>query len=148
MDLQHIKLDGLTTTAVNVRKHGGKDIADLEPSIRALGLLQPLLVRPNGLHFEVVAGQRRYHALSRIAQDTDLAPVPCIVMAEGDCVVALTDTHSDAAASVAGALGGTGIRSARDGLSRVVGRNSPGGEASGGSADVSASIILRTAPSR
>lgn len=71
-----------------------------------------------------------------------------IVMAEGDCVVALTDTHSDAAASVAGALGGTGIRSAREGLSRVVGRNSSAGEASGGSADVSASIILRTAPSR
>ena len=47
MNLQQISLDQLKTTTVNVRKKGGKDIADLLPSIRSLGLLQPILVRPN-----------------------------------------------------------------------------------------------------
>lgn len=84
MNLQHIKLENLKTAAINVRKAGAKDIADLEPSIRALGVLQPLLVRPNCEGYEIVAGQRRFHALTKIAEDTDIAPVPCIVMAEGD----------------------------------------------------------------
>ncbi|MCP4195172.1 MAG: ParB/RepB/Spo0J family partition protein [Planctomycetaceae bacterium] len=84
MNLQHIKLENLKTTALNVRKVGAKDIADLEPSIRSLGLLQPLLVRPNCEGYDVIAGQRRFHALSRIAEDTAIEPVPCIVMAEGD----------------------------------------------------------------
>ena len=88
MKLQHIKIDDLKTTAINVRKKGGKDIGDLLPSIRSLGLLQPLLVRPNCEGYEIVAGQRRYHALIKIAEEseTDTANelVPCIVMAEGD----------------------------------------------------------------
>ena len=29
MKLQHIKIENLKTTAINVRKKGGKDIADL-----------------------------------------------------------------------------------------------------------------------
>ena len=101
----------------------------------------------------IVRGDGAAEDLSRhappLGEETDRSyESEVIVMAEDDCVVALTDTHSDAAASVADALGGTGIRSARDGLSRVVGRNSSAGESSGGAADVSASIILRTAPSR
>ena len=47
MKLQHIQIENLKTTTVNVRKKGGKEIADLLPSIRSLGLLQPLLVRKN-----------------------------------------------------------------------------------------------------
>jgi len=84
MQLQHIKLEDLKTASVNVRKIGAKDIADLEPSIRSLGLLQPLLVRANCEGFEIIAGQRRYHALSKIAQDTPIEPVPCLVMEKGD----------------------------------------------------------------
>lgn len=89
MELTHIKLENLKTTALNVRKIGAKDIADLEPSIRALGLLQPLLVRPNCEGYEVIAGQRRFHALTKIAEDTTLDPIPCIVMAEGDDATAI-----------------------------------------------------------
>lgn len=84
MQLQHIKLEDLKTASVNVRKVGGKDTADLEPSIRSLGLLQPLLVRPNCKGFEIIAGQRRFHALSKIAEDTKVEPVPCLVMEKGD----------------------------------------------------------------
>ena len=88
MTLQHINLDDLAPAAINVRKRGGKSCADLVPSIRSLGLLQPLLVRRNGQGFEVVAGQRRYHALCQLADEraegTRAEPVPCVVMAEGD----------------------------------------------------------------
>lgn len=84
MKLQHIKIENLKTTTINVRKKGGKDIGDLLPSIRSLGLLQPLLVRPNCEGYEIVAGQRRYHALKKLAEETKIEPVPCIIMDEQD----------------------------------------------------------------
>lgn len=84
MELQHINLNDLKPASINVRKKGGKDVGDLIPSIRSLGVLQPLLVRPNCEGFEVVAGQRRYHALAALAEEGVDDPVPCIVMADGD----------------------------------------------------------------
>jgi len=69
MKLTHITLENLKTANVNVRKTGAKDVADLVPSIRSLGILQPLLVRPNCEGYEIVAGQRRYHALRTLADD-------------------------------------------------------------------------------
>lgn len=89
MNLQHINLDDLKVAALNVRKVGGTDVSDLEPSIRAHGLLQPLLVRPNCEGYEVIAGQRRYHALSRIADDSTVEPIPCLVMDKDDDAAAI-----------------------------------------------------------
>lgn len=85
MTLEYIPLDDLTPAKLNVRKRGSRDVADLVPSIRALGLLQPLLVRAAGDAFEIIAGQRRYHALQAIAaEDRESRPVPCLVLQEGD----------------------------------------------------------------
>jgi len=84
MELQYIKIENLKTTNINVRKVGGKDIADLLPSIRSLGLLQPLLVRKNCEGYEIVAGQRRYNALIKLAEESEIEAVPCIVMKAGD----------------------------------------------------------------
>lgn len=84
MELQHIELENLKTTALNVRKIGAKDIADLVPSIRSLGLLQPLLVRQNCDGFEIIAGQRRFYALQKLSEEQSIEPVPCIIMAKGD----------------------------------------------------------------
>ncbi len=84
MQLQHIELNNLKTTSLNVRKKGAKDIDNLVPSIRSLGVLQPLLVRPNCEGFEVVAGQRRFYALQKLAEEGKIEPVPCIVMQDGD----------------------------------------------------------------
>ena len=84
MQLQHIDLADLKTAAVNVRKHGGRDVSDLVPSIRSLGVLQPLLVRPNCEGYEIVAGQRRYRALLKLPEEGGVEPVPCIVMQDGD----------------------------------------------------------------
>lgn len=87
MKLQHIDLNDLKATRLNVRKTGAKDIADILPSIRSQGLLQPLLVRPNCEGYEIIAGQRRFHALRKLADEAGgngSAPVPCLVMDAGD----------------------------------------------------------------
>lgn len=89
MHLQHINLTDLHPAPLNVRKQGAKDIADLLPSIRAMGLLQPLLVRPNSEGFEIVAGQRRYHALTALAEEGIADPVPCLIMEAGDDAAAI-----------------------------------------------------------
>ncbi|RFC45564.1 MAG: chromosome partitioning protein [Verrucomicrobia bacterium] len=41
-------------------------LAELEASIRANGLLQPITVRPAGAGFELIAGERRFRAMQRI----------------------------------------------------------------------------------
>ncbi|MEM1363941.1 MAG: ParB/RepB/Spo0J family partition protein [Pseudomonadota bacterium] len=84
MQLNHIPLDDLTPAKLNVRKQGRKEFCDLLPSLRAHGLLQPLLVRAAEDGFEIVAGQRRYHALKRLAEEQDNADaVPCLIMEQG-----------------------------------------------------------------
>ena len=84
MKLTHLTLDQLKLSTVNVRSTGAKEIADLLPSIRSLGIIQPLLVRPNCEGFEIVAGQRRYHALVKLADEGIAEPVPVAIMEDGD----------------------------------------------------------------
>lgn len=50
-------------------------IEELVSSIREKGLVQPIVVRPNGSRFEVVAGARRLEACRRLRW----ARVPCII---------------------------------------------------------------------
>ncbi|WP_197435141.1 ParB/RepB/Spo0J family partition protein [Nitratireductor arenosus] len=84
MKLTHLKLKELFPSKLNVRKKGGGDLCDLLPSIRSLGVLQPLLVRPDGEAYEIIAGGRRYRALRKLAEEGIAEPVPCAVMEEGD----------------------------------------------------------------
>ena len=55
-------------------------LQELEASIRAQGILQPLLVRPVGDTFELIAGERRYRAAKRAGLKT----VPAVVRALDD----------------------------------------------------------------
>ena len=51
-------------------------LEDLADSIRAQGVVQPILVRPiDGSHYEIIAGERRWRA----AQLADLQDVPVMV---------------------------------------------------------------------
>lgn len=89
MTLQHINIEDLTVSPLNARKYGAKDCADLVASIRALGVLQPLLVRPTDDGFEVIAGQRRLNACRILAEEAAIDTVPCLVMGEGDDAAAI-----------------------------------------------------------
>lgn len=60
---------------------GAEALATLADSIRAQGILQPLIVRPLGAdRYEIVAGERRWRA----AQMAGLAEVPVVVREIGD----------------------------------------------------------------
>lgn len=93
MQLTHIDIDKLCVSTLNMR-HGrhAPDISDILPSIRARGILVPLLVRPNGSpdNFEIVAGRRRYFAAKTVAgEQGGTASLPCAVMEPGDDAAAL-----------------------------------------------------------
>ncbi len=55
-------------------------LQELADSIRAQGIIQPLIVRPRDDHFELIAGERRWRA----AQLAGLAAVPVIVREADD----------------------------------------------------------------
>jgi ParB family chromosome partitioning protein len=50
-------------------------LAELAVSIREVGLLEPIIVRPVAEEFEVVVGERRYRA----SQQAGLEKVPAII---------------------------------------------------------------------
>ena len=64
------------------RRFEAADLDELVQSIRAQGILQPLLVRPrsDGRSFEIVAGERRWRAAQRVP----LHEVPALVRAFSD----------------------------------------------------------------
>ncbi len=93
MKLDFIPMDKLSIAATNMRGKGkDPDVSDLLPSIRARGVIVPLLVRPNCAegHFEIVAGRRRFTAVNVVAREVGtVKPIPCAILDEGDDADAL-----------------------------------------------------------
>lgn len=93
MKLDFIDLGNLSIAAANMRGKGkDPDVSDLLPSVRARGVLVPLLVRPNCAEgqFEIVAGRRRYTAVNAVAREGGaVKPIPCAILDEGDDADAL-----------------------------------------------------------
>ena len=86
---RNIPLGRLTLSAANVRtaRADAEDDKELQASILSLGVLESLLVVPNGNDtFEVVAGGRRLAALQRLAEAGKIAAdcvAPCRVLGGG-----------------------------------------------------------------
>ncbi len=57
-----------------------QELADLAESIRVNGVIQPIIVRPAGTGFELIAGERRLRA----AQLASLTTIPALVRAASD----------------------------------------------------------------
>lgn len=93
MKLDFIPMDKLSIAAANMRGKGkDPDVSDLLPSVRARGIIVPLLVRPNCAegHFEIVAGRRRFTAVNAVAREGGaVKPIPCAILDEGDDADAL-----------------------------------------------------------
>ena len=93
MELKHIDIANLSVSSANMRGIAKKpDLTNILPSVRARGILVPLIVRPGAEDgsYEIVAGKRRYHAALAVAEDQDgIDPLPCAVMEAGDDAAAL-----------------------------------------------------------
>jgi ParB family transcriptional regulator, chromosome partitioning protein len=62
----NLEIDLINSSSNSLRKRSGPDFFELVESIRENGLLQPIIVRPRGKVFEVVAGERRLEACRRL----------------------------------------------------------------------------------
>jgi ParB family transcriptional regulator, chromosome partitioning protein len=79
-----VPLDRIKPSPFQPRKEFAPEaLNDLTESIRAQGIIQPLLVRERGEHYELIAGERRWRA----AQLVGLAQAPVIVREADDTAV-------------------------------------------------------------
>jgi len=82
--VQRVALDRVRACPFQPRKEfTAETLQELADSIREKGILQPLLVRPAGDHFELIAGERRWRA----AQLLHLNEVPVLVREADDRAV-------------------------------------------------------------
>ena len=80
--LMEVPLSRIVPSSFQPRKHFDEEaLASLTASVRELGVLQPVLVRPGqGETFELVAGERRWRAAKRAGLQT----IPALVRDVGD----------------------------------------------------------------
>ena len=72
----YIDINDIKPNAEQPRKTFDKEkISELSQYIIGHGIIQPLVVRKSGKHYEIVAGERRWRA----AREAELSVVPCIV---------------------------------------------------------------------
>jgi ParB family chromosome partitioning protein len=82
--VERIALDRVYPSALQPRKDfPAEALKELADSIREQGILQPLIVRLRGEHYELIAGERRWRA----AQMLGLSQVPAIVREADDSTV-------------------------------------------------------------
>ena len=64
--LRQLPVDALTAGKYQPRKHWDEDkLEELAESIMAQGVIQPIVVRPHGKDYQIVAGERRWRAAQR-----------------------------------------------------------------------------------
>lgn len=79
--LRDLPVADITPNPHQPRVHFDEEsLAELTASIQQLGVLQPILVRPTGSGFELVAGERRWRAASRAG----LSMIPAVIRATDD----------------------------------------------------------------
>ena len=81
--LQEVSVSSIDPNPNQPRSHFDEDsLAELSASIKAIGLLQPVLVRPSSTpdRFELIAGERRWRASKRAG----LSTIPAIVRVTDD----------------------------------------------------------------
>ena len=80
-ELVHLPIGSIVPGRLQPRRRFDEAaLAKLTESIRTQGVVQPVLVRPSGGRYELIAGERRWRA----AQAAGLATVPAVVRDDGD----------------------------------------------------------------
>jgi ParB family chromosome partitioning protein len=84
-EYRNLPLDALTESPNNPRRSFDEaSLNELAESIKAQGILAPLVVRPVDHHFEIVAGARRYRAAQRAGLET--APVRIVELTDAQAL--------------------------------------------------------------
>ena len=79
--LREINIDAISPNPYQPRTvWNQEELVDLAESIKANGIIQPIIVRPAGAGFELIAGERRLRA----AQLASLTTIPALVRAATD----------------------------------------------------------------
>jgi ParB family chromosome partitioning protein len=92
MKLDFIDLGKLSVSKANMRySRKAPDVSDILPTVRRRGVIVPILVRANCAPgaFEIVAGARRFHAATLVAQERqaegqEAESMPCAILEAGD----------------------------------------------------------------
>ncbi len=79
--LQELSIEAISANPYQPRTvWNEQELADLAESIKANGVIQPIIVRPSGSRFQLIAGERRFRA----AQLASLTTIPALVRAASD----------------------------------------------------------------
>jgi ParB family chromosome partitioning protein len=79
--LQEISVDAISPNPYQSRMvWDEQELAELTESIRANGIIQPIIVRPAGTGYQLIAGERRFRA----AKLASLATIPALVRQASD----------------------------------------------------------------
>ena len=79
--LRELSIDAISPNPYQVRTvWNEQELADLAESIRANGVIQPIIVRPSGSRFQLIAGERRFRA----AQLASMTTIPALVRPASD----------------------------------------------------------------
>lgn len=79
--LREISIDSISANPYQARTMWDqKELGDLAESIRANGILQPIIVRPAGSGYQLIAGERRFRA----AKLASLTTIPALVRQASD----------------------------------------------------------------
>ncbi len=79
--LQELNIEDISANPYQARTvWNEQELADLAESIRANGVIQPIIVRPSGSRYQLIAGERRYRA----AKLASLTTIPALVRQASD----------------------------------------------------------------
>ena len=96
VDYREIPLNKISPNPNQPRMNFSEDsMLELENSIRKDGLLQPILVRPLGDGYEIVAGERRWQACKRLERDTIPAKILILNDVESQQVALVENLQRD-----------------------------------------------------
>jgi ParB family chromosome partitioning protein len=96
VDYREIPINKITPNPNQPRIEFSEDrIQELENSIRKDGLLQPILVRPQGEDFEIIAGERRWQACKRLGKETIPAKILILSDVESQQVALVENLQRD-----------------------------------------------------
>jgi len=92
MNISHIDLKKILPPKFDSRTvESPEEDAELRDSIKQLGVLEPILVKPKGDDYEIIFGNRRY----RMAGICGLPSIPCVISSAGDKEMEIIKIHEN-----------------------------------------------------